>query len=277
MGSATRVVWWGGALILMGATAKALESGTKIPGEWTLELLAIVVIGIGGSLIASGLATRLITEHFFGLDIREAIEALRGASAVYRSNQTVQLTLVPHDEDIYVTAEHSFDLHSLTREARPTLRLYSSVVKWASKGDFDFVTQPDRTTLRGEELRPYLRDFAGKPLFERAYSLRGGAPQSFVIGTYGWYRTSDRLAWTVDHISKDFRVRVNNYTRLPGAMNVRINHHREREITSDMMPRSSQEGEVIEFSFLGEVLPYQDFELQWSFVRQAPDSHDGQI
>lgn len=262
-------MWWGSAALVMGGICAAANAATT-PFTGALDFGTVTMVGVGGSLLASGLAARLIAEHVFGLDLGDAVEALRGTSDVYRSKQSLTLTLSARNGMIYLSAEQRFDLHALGHPSRQhTLRLYSNVVRWRVDGEFDYVTEPDRTTLRGPALLPFLGELAGKPQFEKTYAVTAAAPHTFVVGTNAYYRFSDRLAWTVDNISKDFQVRINDYTGLAGSVDVRINHHRERQITENIVRRSSQEGNVIEFSFLGDVLPFQGFEVQWHYAGPA--------
>ena len=118
----------------------------------------------------------------------------------------------------------------------------------------------------------YVKEMPGKTQFEKTYRFAGGEPQAFIVETYGHYRRDDRLIWTVEHISSDFKVRVNNLTS--GQVELKVNHHREHQILANLLRRPSQGGETIEFEFLGEVLPLQGFELHWQVESGTTRSGD---
>jgi hypothetical protein len=235
--------------------------------EGLIELVGLVALGLGGSLLASALVARIVSRQVFGIDITEAIEALRGSSLLSRSNQSLDITISRHEDEIRVSAEHRFDLlAAFPRRRRVPFQIYTDIARWGSAGGFDSIVEPDATVLVADDLAQYVTSEAGKARFEKAYVLFPGKPATFIVVTYGHFRCEDRLIWTVEHISSDFQVRVNDCTGLSGSVDVKINHHREPEIAANMARRRSHRGEVFEFEFLGEILPFQGFELQWSFA-----------
>lgn len=272
----SRMVFLGGTGLTVGAVAAAAQIGTSDMAHVGFATLAFGAGGVGASLLASGLAGRLVSGQVFGIDAAEAIEALRGTSQLSRSNQGLRLSLTRDAEGVLVTAEHQFDVLGASRWQRRTqFGIYTDIARWGPGGGFRSVHGPDGD-LVGHELDPHLREVGGKPRFEKVYMFRPGVAERFIVNTFGRFRLSDRLFWTVEHISSDFHVRIDNCVGLPGTIGLKINHHREGQIMENVKPRRAETADVIEFEFLGEILPFQGFELQWRFdeaVTSAP--HDG--
>jgi hypothetical protein len=257
----------GGTLLVAGAIALiAKPSHDHSFQQSLLTLVSVIFVGVGGSVLASGLVARMVSRQVFGIDIGDAVEALRGASALTRSNQTLELTVELAGNGVRVTAEHRFDLIS-ARPYRQRLpfRLYTDVARWgANGGGFSSVVEPDGSVLQEESLRKQVRTTEGKAEFEKEYDFYPRRPARFVIATYGLFRASDRLIWTVEHLSSDFDVRIRDLRGSPSDVHVKINHHRSGDISKAMGPvRPTGQGRLTEFAYLGEVLPYQGFELQW--------------
>lgn len=265
MRSWKRVTILGGLLIAVGAVATALISDdTSNVGRTATTLTAVIALSVGGSVLASGLVARLVSRQVFGLDFSEAVEALRGSSPLTRSHQSLDITLNAAGDAVHISAEHRFSLYGASlRRKRLVFQLYTDIARWGSAGGFSSVVEPDGTVLRGDSLKPHLKDASGKVRFEKPYVFHPKTPTAFIVETFGVFRYSDRLIWTVEHISNDFTVRINDCTGLDGIVDVKINHHREAEILANMSRRPSRQGTIIEFAYLGEILPYQGFELQW--------------
>lgn len=265
MTSTSRVIVAGCVGIILGSIAAVSEGiADPFPGKTFTKLMAAIFLGLGASLVASGLAARLISNQVVGLDFGEALEALRGSSPVTRSNQTIEITLRAAGDVIEVKAEHRFDLvSSFRRTRRLPLRMYTDVGRWGAAGGFACVVEPDGNSLRGELLTPFVKEVAGKPQFEKVFDFRPGRPESFIAETYATFRLTDRLIWTIEHISRDLKLRVNDYSRLTGDVDIKVNHHRSREITDAIRVRNARDGTVREVDFVSELLPYQGFELQW--------------
>jgi hypothetical protein len=214
-----------------------------------------------------------VANQVFGIDIGDAIEALRGASALTRANQQLEITLKRTDDEVvHVVAQHRFDLLTSSRYPRRLrFRLYTDAARWGSEGGFYSIVQPDNSILEDSQLDPYVAESEGKIEFSRMYTFYPGRPSHFEIETYGLFRRHDRLIWTVEHISSDFSVKVID-CRGEGKASVKINHHRRSEISDSSRERLTRDGSVIDLSFLGEVLPFQGFELQWSETTEASES-----
>ena len=266
----------GSVLLVLGAIGTALiNQSSQQPEKTIYSLLSIVGAGVGASLLASGLTTAILSRQIWGLDIAEAMEALRGSSFLYRANQSIEITLASNGQGIRIDAEHKFDLQGNLRKTRQVLfSLYTDVARWGAGGGFVCIVEPSGSVLRGAELENYMKRESGKIQFERIYTFKPGIGETFIIETYGEFRKSDRLFWTVENISTDLRVRINDYTGLNGDLGVKINHHRSASIEENFRRRPANSGTVLEFEFLGEVLPYQGFELQWTYLDQPKEREE---
>lgn len=265
MKSWQRILAAGVAVLLGGGLATILHTNPPHGlDENALALVGVVGLGIGGSVIASALVARLVANQVFGIDIGDAVEALRGASTLTRANQQLEITLKRTGDEVHVVAQHRFDLLASAKYPRRLrFRLYTDAARWGSGGGFYSIVEPDNSVLAGSQLAPYVSEDEGKIEFSKMYTFHPGKPSHFEIETYGHFRRHDRLIWTVEHISSDFSVRVID-CRGEGKASVKINHHRRSEISDDSRERPTREGSVMDFAFLGEVLPFQGFELQWS-------------
>lgn len=273
MRSWQRVTLVGAALLLAGAVALVSKPGRNHAlDQGVLTLASVILIGVGGSVLASGLVARMVARQVFGIDIGDAVEALRGSSAFTRSNQTLEITLEAIGGGVRVTAEHRFDLLSARRyRQRLPFRLYTDVARWGPDGGgFSSIVEPDGTVLQGLALQEHVQKTEGKAEFEKKYVFYPRRPAPFVIATYGLFRDTDRLIWTVEHISSDFDVKIRDLRETDTDVHVKINHHRSVAISEAMAAvRATGQGRMTEFSFFGEILPYQGFELQWGAGSQA--------
>ncbi len=265
MRSWQRILFIGICILVAGGVA-TVACASRPHGliENSVGLAGIVGLGIGSSIVASVLVTRLVATQVFGLDIGDAVEALRGASALTRTNQSLEIKLERIGEEVHVSAQHRFDLLGASKYVRRLpFGLFTDAARWGSGGGFYSVVEPDGTVLDGSALDPHVYEQEGKIRFHKMYVFHPGKPSHFEVETFCHFRRGDRLIWTVEHISSDFSVRILD-RRGEGEASVKINHHRRSEITDDMKKRKTKEGPVIEFAYLGEVLPFQGFELQWS-------------
>ncbi|HTA14583.1 MAG TPA: hypothetical protein VK781_06965, partial [Solirubrobacteraceae bacterium] len=198
MRSWQRVGLLGGALLVAGAIALIAEPGRSHSfQQGALTLVSVIAVGVGGSVLASGLVARVVARQVFGIDIGDAVEALRGASAFTRTNQILEITLEEVESGVRVSAEHRFDLLSSKRfRQRLPFRLYTDVARWGPDGGgFNSIVQPDGTVLEGGHLQKHVHKTEGKAQFEKEYTFHPRHPASFVISTYGLFRATDRLIW----------------------------------------------------------------------------------
>ncbi len=262
MRSWQRALVLGAILMVAGAGATfAYGSETHGAAQTTIDVVAVVLVGVGGSLLATGLVARLVANQVYGIDVTAALEALRGTSYLARANQTVTITLEVDGDDVIATGKHEFDVVSSSRLAqlRP-LSLYTDV---GSDGGFYSIKEPGGHRLTGEELAKHVHKKEGKKNFEKRYFFRHGQTYRFVVQTFGRFRMNDRLIWTVEHISKDFVLRVIDRRGAGVPACVMINHHRQEAIDGDRKTHETPQGFELVIDYLGEVLPYQGFELQW--------------
>lgn len=273
MRSWQRILLVGTIVLLSGGLATVLHTNPPHGlDENALALVGVVGLGIGGSVIASALVARLVANQVFGIDIGDAVEALRGASALTRANQQLEITLKRVGDEVHIVAQHRFDLFtSVKYPRRLRFRLYTDAARWGSGGGFESIVEPDNSVLAGPRLAPFTSEDEGKVEFNKMYTFHPRKPSHFEIETFAHFRRHDRLIWTVEHISSDFSVRIID-CRGEGKASVKINHHRHSEISDNSRERSTHEGSVIDFAFLGEVLPFQGFELQWSETAESGGS-----
>lgn len=263
MRSWQRAIALGGSLLLAGAIATFIAgSETNAAGQTSIDVAGILLVGVGGSLLATGLVSRLVSNHVFGIDVAAALEALRGASPLARSKQTLTVELTVVDGLVLATGKHEFDLEPSSRLPLPhDLSLYTDV--GSSGGGFFSITEPNGNVLSGEKLDSSVQPHEGKQRFTKQYWFWHGHPSKFIVQTYARFRTTDRLIWTVEHISSDFELRIHDKRGSVKHACVKINHHRCEHIDRDNIRRMPDGGWEIVIDYLGEVLPYQGFELQW--------------
>jgi hypothetical protein len=221
-------------------------------------------------MIASALVARLVATQVFGIDVRDAIEALRGTSSLAREKQTLTVTLTREGDSIRVSRKHVFDL--VASGNVPHRLLVSLYTEIGSGGGFHSIVEPDKTELKGEVLAQYVTLVEGKAQFAKRYLVRPGDKYRFVIEASALFRRDDRLIWTVEHISSDFAVWIVDQRAGEGCCDVKINHHRRLEI--DVEEHDTPSGREMNFDFLGTVLPFQGFELSWCDRDSAADLDD---
>jgi hypothetical protein len=264
MRSWQRALALGASLLLAGAAATFVYGVETHGARQTLtDVLGVLLVGVGGSLLATGLVARLVSNQVFGIDVTAALEALRGTSYLARANQTLTITLEVDDGDVLATGKHEFDVLLSSRLAQlEWLSLYTDV---GSDGGFVSVKEPDGHVLAGIDLtKDHVAKVEGnKSRFSKKYLFQHDKPARFVVQTFGRFRLSDRLIWTVEHISKDFTVHIvdRRGTRSPAC--VKVNHHRQEAIDGSKRTHETPQGFELVVDYLGEVLPYQGFELQW--------------
>lgn len=248
----------------MAAGSALSVASSNLSAATLVQSAGLAGVGLGASLLATAVATRLISQHVYGIDVAEAIEALRGTSPFSRSNQTVEITLSRAAERIRVEAVHRFTLHVQGVRSRTLpFTIYTDLGSWGKDGGFLSVKGPDGYEVKGPEIKENTVERSGKAQYARSYDLSPSKPAEFAIVTFGLFRCIDRLTWTVEHVSSDFKVTVRNLVDGHDCLYMKINHHREAEIVGQPTPTTT--GYILSYDFLGEVLPYQGFELFWNF------------
>ncbi len=223
-------------------------------------IVGIIGLTVGGAMLASALVAGLVTKQVLGVKIRDLVEALRGPSPLARKNQRLDIRLEREGEQIHVNATHEFELESDSAYPRSLpVRIYTDV---GSDGGFERIVV-DGHTLPTPALEKLVDRIDGKEQFKEKYRFCPGRKRKFEIQTYGHFRLDDRLIWTVEHVSRDFTVSILDKRKAAKVCEVKVNHHRSDEIDTNAW-QPLHEGQDLKFNFLGEVLPYQGFELRWS-------------
>lgn len=234
-------------------------------GQHAIVIVGVVGLTVGGAMLASALVAGLVTKQVLGVKIRDLVEALRGPSPLARKHQRLYIRIERAQHGIHVSARHEFKLESdSTYPRKLPVRIYTDV---GSDGGFEKIVV-DEATFDGTTLNDLVERKDGKEQFEKKYWFSPGQKREFEIHTFGHFRPDDRLIWTVEQVSRDFTVSILDMRKAPTACDVKVNHHRSDEIdTGAWYP--THEGHDLKFNFLGEVLPYQGFELRWSDSDEA--------
>jgi hypothetical protein len=241
-------------------------------------LLIIPFTGVGASILATGLTSWLITRHFTGVDVTSIVQALTESSKFIRVNHTLELIFtLKGDDSVSVSGEHAFTLiNQQGRRSRKTFAIYTDLGSWNKCGGFEAVVEPSGNVLHHEALEACITEINGKTYFIKGYDINSKSTASFQFNTFGNYRRIDRLIWTVQDISTDFRVRVVNNTGIRNAFLIKVNHHRERDILDccTTISKNADDQEVIILDFNCEVLPYQGFEVMWNLDEAMRNCHE---
>ncbi len=243
-------------------------------GEHAVAVAGIIGLAVGGSLLASAVVAWVVSRRVLGINVRDAVEALRGSSPLARVNQRLNIRLMREGDEVRVSAKHEFELESgSTYMRRLSVRLYTDVGRG---GGFSSIVEPGNGILNGSQLAQFVAPVEGKAQFAKKYWFWPGQALKFEIHTFGYFRLHDRLIWTVEHISRDFSVVIVDARAASAPCEVKVNHHRRAEIAEKKRwNNGAADGPELSFDFLGEVLPFQGFELHWredgtEAVRAAP-------
>ena len=257
---------FGLVLLLFGLIFQALDKKEYL-------LVSIPLTGIASSILATSISSWLFNKKFGEFPIDSVVEALAESSKFIRNDQELQLLFNIESGKVKVTKVHKYNLinpskfkvkRSISMFADTPLKTKESKVE----GGFSLVKEPENKVLRGNELDAHLSEKNGKVYFSKEYSLKSGINR-FEFDSYDYYRLDDRLVWVVQDRSIDFNVRITNNTAILGKIEVKINHHRENEIHSTI-ERNVLEGiEYVNFSFNHELIPFQGFEIMWSFSNDS--------
>jgi hypothetical protein len=257
-----RILFVGGLALTVGVYCD-VRSASHPHGfdQHAVVVVGIVGLTVGAAMLASALVAGLVTRQVLGVKIRDLVEALRGSSPLVRKNQRLYIRIDRDDQRIHVSARHEFELESDSTFRRTLpVRIYTDV---GIDGGFDKIVVDGRTLDRPElECEKLVQPRDGKAQFEEKYRFSPGRKRKFEIHTYGHFRLDDRLIWTVEQVSRDFAVSIIDTRKVPTVCKVKVNHHRSDEIDTEAW-HPSHEGQYLKFDFLGEVLPYQGFELRW--------------
>lgn len=228
-------------------------------------VVAIPLTGVGGSILATAIVNWLLTRRLDFLPLDSIIEALAQKVHFVRMDHEAEVSLSIDNGLVRLEKRHRYRLRNPSRFVRTrVISMFTDDSPSTDiEGGFLLVIGPDGNPLQGEELKPYITHPNGKHMFSKAYDLQPGDKNAFEFRSFDYYRTVDRLIWTVQDLADDFRIRIRNNTGMPDAFTVKINHHREEEIFRRRQVVASSNETLINFDC--EVLPYQGFEVMWKF------------
>jgi hypothetical protein len=260
----------GVALLMCGAAASvgaAWPSAGRRERAW-LGGVAVVLGGVGASLLASGVAYRLLRKRVAGIDAEDLVRDLQGSARLYRAAQYVDLTLRFSNDGkrIIVEAAHAYELtFEGVRAAQIEVRMSSSIARFGDEGEFVRVKDPDSGGfLSGAKLESLVHEVGGKKTFAKTYRFVPGVARGFEFQTRGLFERHSVLVWTVDHICADFDVRVRFPHELSNSIKFRVNHHLAAEMPPyQIEPLPDETRQELRFHFNAPVLPFQGFELRW--------------
>lgn len=229
---------------------------------------SIPLTSVGGSVLATALANWVLTRNLGNFPIGSIIEALAQKIEFMRTEQEAELTFTLHDDRVKLEKRHLYHLRNPRCYARPhRISMFTDTSPAADthRSGFVLVLEPDGTKLEGSLLAKHVTLESGKQVFRKTYKLQPGDKNAFEFRSVDYYRLADRLIWTVQDLSENFRVRIRNQTGRNNVPTVKINHHCERDIL-DQMTLIEESNEII-FEFNAEILPYQGFEIMWDFSK----------
>lgn len=233
----------------------------------TLEpVLGTPLAGVGGSILATAIVNWILTRQLGSIPISSIVEALAQKTEFMRTNQEAELTFTYQDDRVRLEKRHLYYLRNTRHYTRPhriSMFTDTSPASDIHRSGFILVLEPDGTKLEGPSLARYVSFESGKHVFRKTYDLQPGDKNAFEFRSVDYYRLSDRLIWTVQDLSENFRVRIKNQTGWKNVFKVKINHHCEQDIL-DQMKLIEESNEII-FEFNAEILPYQGFEVMWDF------------
>lgn len=254
-----------GIIILLGGLLFLAMDQSK----YAIPIAALT--GIGASVLATGITNWLLARHIDKFDVASIIQALTRNSPFFRSAHHLRLIVTLKAGVVTIHGEHSFRLTNTRRKkTRKHFSIYTDLGAKDSCG-FEAIQEPTGHILKDNELESCLRLINGKTYFKKTYEIAGNASADFKFYTVARFRASDRLIWTVQDISTNFHVQVINRTGVMNPFELKINHHSEEEILSNvrLIPKDGGTQEELAFDFNAEVLPYQGFELMWNFPKPA--------
>jgi hypothetical protein len=241
------------------------------------DVVSLVALSIGASLFATGLANRLLNRRVKDVILSSVMSALRAQSELVRYNHRLELRITLHNsEEIMIFGNHRYSYQNPASFPKTrNLVLFTDVGRQGTerKGGYERV-RIGKELLEGTKLEKYITEQNNKVYFSKPIKIEKMKPLDLQIETYGLYRLRDRLVWTVSELSEGFDIKVVNETNMSGEIDFKINHHNESLIRDQIEDKSfkftAREEKAIHFN--SEVLPYQGFEMIWSFNNEQMDS-----
>lgn len=190
----------------------ALFFGNKIDLED--NLFFTIFLSIGASLIAAAFVHWHLSRNISGIPIHSIIEALARKTEFMRLEQSVELILLLDKDNntpsLRLEKRHKYKLHNPTKANRIKKIEMFTDSSGLNKNGFCLVIGPSGNQLNGDELQNHIHLINGKYLFKKSYSLVPGSNNQFEFRSAEKYRLTDRLIWTVQDLSNDFKVRIIN-------------------------------------------------------------------
>jgi hypothetical protein len=229
-------------------------------------MIATPLTGVGGSVLATALVNWILTRPLQALPITSIVEALARSTPFMRLQHEAELVFRIENGMVRLDKRHRYCLRNPSRYVRShRISLFDdSPAIQSARGGFQLVVEPDGTTVDGEALKRYVRTDSGKYVFTKTYDLQPGDTNAFEFRSYAYYRMADRLIWTVQELSDNFRVRIVNMTGQPHAFDIKVNHHREEAIKTQIKDLRTSNEILVDFN--AEILPYQGFEVMWNLT-----------
>lgn len=231
------------------------------------DVIALPCTGIGGSILATAIVNWIFMRQWHGLPIPQIAEALAHKTEFMRTRQEAELTFIVDRGRIKLEKRHKYSVRNPSWYKRTyTISVFTDASRAAlyDSCGFQIIIEPDGTKLEGDKLQAFIRKEYGKHFFYKTYDLQPGDSNAFEFRSIDYYRLLDRLIWTVQDLSDGFLVRIINKTGISNPFEIKINHHRDGEILSQLK-HLDVAGEII-FEFNSEILPYQGFEIMWDIT-----------
>lgn len=242
-------------------------------GEDKYLLVILPLTGVGASVLATAIVNAILNIKTKDILLKSIITALQDKTRFIRRDHSLELEFHLENGEIKVVAKHRFTIVNSSKvfNATKKMRIYTDLSNVNhNKGGFSDVLEPGGSHLSDEDLRKHLRNEHGKVYFVKNYTIAPHSRAEFQFTSFGYYRLIDRLIWTVQDLSTDFKVKIKNHTGLQDCIRIKVNHHFEERIMDSIKPywNSIEEMEEWEFGFNAEILPYQGFEVMWDFLKK---------
>lgn len=217
-----------------------------------IELISLSCSAIGGSIIATVIVNSILIHKWRGLPIPLIAEAMASKVKFIRRDQWADLIFEIDNGLVRLKKRHKYSLDNPYHKVSHTLSMFTDSPKAipcdkccfqvieptdASKAipcdkcGFQLVIEPGGKELTGENLKPLIEYKNGKHNFRNKYDIKHGYQDNqFEFHSVVYYRLIDRLIWTVQELSDGFNIQIINKTGIRDPFEVKINHHRERDI-----------------------------------------------
>lgn len=239
------------------------------------NVLGSIIIGIGTSTFSAVIVTKIVTPDVGAIPVSNIIEALSEKTKFIRTEQTAVLTFKICGDYIKVEKRHEYKLKNpRDRDLYHTVSMYTdkSPDESLPSVGLTYISGSDEKTFNSDELENggFIKKIDGKWVFNREYLIRHRNDNKFVFCSTQYYRLTDRLIWTIEELSRDFKVTIFNLTDNKDPFYIKINHHQEKIIRGKIKSIGIEGNK--EFRFDSEILPYQGFEIMWDLAQSSAES-----